>query len=192
MTHAHPSLVETSELALLVAHSRIAPEEIVSYVAPSVHDDGPERFEILSRLLDDAPYWQHLAHLWVFHDQVHRRLATWRRLFLSERPRREELMRPDERETLARLPAQVDVFRGFNHRGGEDGISWTPQRKFAEEFAERWALDLVDRLPRGDMFLARARVPHELIVACFEREAADGVEVVIPVRLAAEVTQIDG
>jgi hypothetical protein len=37
------------------------------------------------------------------------------------------------------------------------------------------------------MFLARARVPRALIVACFEREAAEGVEVVIPSPLTAVV-----
>jgi hypothetical protein len=133
----HPSLVGTDELAALAGQSRIAPDEVPSYVAPATNDDAPERFEIPARVLDDVAYWERLAHLWIYHDRGHRHLATWHRLFLAERPPREELMRPSEREAIARLPPQVEVFRGFCHHGGEDGISWTPQRGFAEGFAER-------------------------------------------------------
>jgi hypothetical protein len=90
-------------------------------------------------------------------------------------------MEPFEREILAGLPSTVEVFRGFNDRGGEDGISWALQRDFAETFARRWALYASHRIepPAPDqciLFVARAVVPREEIVACFERESAPGTE----------------
>jgi hypothetical protein len=177
MREIEPPLIETDELAGLVREAKAAPESILDYVAPDICIDGPERFEILSELLDDVGYWRWLASLWIYHDTVHDHLATWRRLFLSDRPRREELMAAHERELLARLPSSVEVFRGFNHRGAEQGIAWTPQRDFAEAFAHRWSINPTG--PEG-LFVARAVVPRDLIVACFDREAGEGTEVVIP------------
>jgi hypothetical protein len=100
-------------------------------------------------------------------------------------------MSPGEQVLFAGLPARVEMFRGFSDRGAEDGISWALQRDFAEAFAHRWA---VMRQVRGvdGLFLARSVVGRESIVACFDREAIDGTEVIIPTPvLGSEVTTLD-
>lgn len=86
-----------------------------------------------------------------------------------------------EHELPERLPPEAVVLRGFCHRGGEQGISWTPQRKFGQAFAERWSLASTTE----ELFMVRAVVPRDLIVACFVREAHEGCEVIIPTPVSA-------
>jgi hypothetical protein len=56
MPEVDPAELELSELGQLVDSSAIPPGRIDEYVAPDMCDDAPERFEILSALLDDRAY----------------------------------------------------------------------------------------------------------------------------------------
>lgn len=176
----HPAEFETCDLHA----AKVTENTLMEYLAPDVHDDAPERFEILADQLSDVAYWRWLASLWVYHDRVSDRLATWRRLFGSGRPQRRALMTEDELEILDGLPSQVELFRGFCHRGGEDGVAWALQRDFAETFACTWfaMLDhsgVPDRYRAEGLFVARAVVPRQSVIACFQRESTLGAEIIV-------------
>ena len=137
-------------------------------------------FVAISPALSGEAYWENLGSLWVHHDRVHDHLHTWRKLFRSSRRGREQLMREDEQRIRAGLPDQIDVFRGFSATGGEVGLAWSLNRELALGFAVKGAYD---GSPRFDgAWIAHARIASRCVLACFQREAMPGVEVVVNVR----------
>lgn len=66
------------------------------------------------------------------------------RLFRADRPGREPLMTPEEREVLAKLPDVLAVSRGYSDdddEGFADGIAWTLDRRAAVWYAN-WCRDI--------------------------------------------------
>jgi hypothetical protein len=172
-----PALVETHRLPGAATDGPLSAGELIAYIAADINDDAPRRFERLAPRMSDTQYWQLLAYLWVYTDAPHAYVHVWRRLFRSERPGRDHAMHPDERAELAEFGDRIDVFRGFCKHGGENGIAWTPDRDLAVAFAERWVGYVV--APDG-LFVARATIPADRIVALFDRKSVVGREVVVP------------
>ncbi len=81
-------------------------------------------------------YWFLLSTLWVNYNGM-TELATWRRLFASQRPNRlTSIMKPSELAAFKQLPETVTAFRA--HRVGEqDWIAYTLNPERAVEFAHR-------------------------------------------------------
>src|SRR5690242_9680425 len=103
--------LSAAEVDTLDLHAvAVSEETLLDYIAPDIHADAAERFEILGKQLTDSGYWRWLASLWVYHDVMWDSLPTWRRLFGSQRPERRRLMREYELEIFDALPAQVEVF----------------------------------------------------------------------------------
>jgi hypothetical protein len=98
-----------------------------------------EAFTQITKELSDAKYWSLLASVWTDTENGWQNLPTWRALFWSKRPGRENLMDADERFTLANLPETVEIYRGCTNKLNEDGISWTLNRDKAEFFANRFS-----------------------------------------------------
>ena len=98
-----------------------------------------EAFVQITKELSDAKYWSLLASVWTDTENGWQNLPTWRALFWSKRPGRENLMDADERFTLANLPEIVEIYRGCVNGINEDGISWTLNRDKAEFFANRFS-----------------------------------------------------
>ncbi len=89
-----------------------------------------------SGALSDYWYWFLLSTLWVNYNGM-TELATWRRLFASQRPNRlTSIMKPSELAAFKQLPEMVTAYRA--HRVGEqDWIAYTLNPARAIEFAHR-------------------------------------------------------
>lgn len=132
-----------------------------------------EAFYEAADLMDDETFWSLLGDIWTDSENIWQAEEMWLDMLHADRPGREQMMDEGERETLAQLPSDVEVFRGFCKDGRETGLSWTTDRRRAEWFAQRLALD--DDNPR----LATAHVKREKIIACFNGRGENEV-VVLP------------
>ena len=97
-----------------------------------------EAFVQITKELSDKEYWSLLASVWTDTENGWQNLPTWRALFWSKRPGRENLMDANERFILQNLPETVEIYRGCTDGLNEDGISWTLNRDKAEFFANRF------------------------------------------------------
>ena len=98
-----------------------------------------EAFVQITKELSDKEYWSLLESVWTDTENGWQNLPTWRALFWSKRPGRENLMDANERFTLANLPETVEIYRGCLNGINEDGMSWTLNRDKAEFFANRFS-----------------------------------------------------
>ena len=115
--------------------------------------------------LDDPSYWRLLGDAWTASDAVAANEDTWRRLFSSDRPGRENLTREPDRPLLAALPEEVTAYRGHSHEGGARGLAWTLLRESAVTFAHQFATSTDLGHPTGEPRLATATVPRSSILA---------------------------
>lgn len=131
--------------------------------------------------LDPPSYWRLLGDAWTASDAVAANEETWRRLFSSDRPGRENLTREPDRPLLAALPEEVTVYRGHSHDGGERGLAWTLSRDSAEKFAHQFATSTDLGHPTGEPRLAIVTVPRSSILALHQgRREGDVVILDLP------------
>jgi uncharacterized protein len=78
-------------------------------------------------------HWVHSENIWQQEEQ-------WIDLWIAARDggHLERAMDEEERAKLDALPEQVTVYRGYQRRGRDEGLSWTLERRQAEWFAWRW------------------------------------------------------
>jgi hypothetical protein len=133
--------------------------------------------------LSDESYWEAVRFAWTDTETPGLNLELWEQVLDAPRLGRDALMTSDERATLAALPDEVTVYRGFNHDGGQFGLSWTLDAHRAEWFAHRFAFNGVPRVAVG-------QVDRDLVIAYFacRREAeivalAEDVDVTMVVQL---------
>jgi len=88
---------------------------------------------------DDKSYWETLSIIWTQQEQLWPDRKWFLQLFQAKRPKREHLMSAAERGTLAKLPVDFPIYRGFIGKRGE-GLSWSLSRKKAEWFARRFSV----------------------------------------------------
>jgi hypothetical protein len=103
----------------------------------------PEWFAKDAYLFQDDRYWCVLSRVYQGQWQTHKNRELFDRLFRADRPGRENLMDPDERRVLARLPDVLTVYRGYaanDCEGFADGIAWTLSRRRAVWYAN-WKRD---------------------------------------------------
>lgn len=132
--------------------------------------------------LTDYGYWFLLGTLWVSYTGWSS-LKLWRKLFASDRPRRDtSLMKPSELRAFRELPDEVPCFRA--HRPGEeDWLSYTLSIERAVMFAQQRGVEQVTRylVPKREalcLFLRRG----EFEVLALEPGVAKRVGVVEIVR----------
>lgn len=91
-------------------------------------------------VLPDDRYWLMLSRIYQAQKSTHDYRDLFDRLFRADRPGRENLMTPEERDVLAKLPDVLVVYRGYTYVDEENfqsGISWTLDRRVAVWFANR-------------------------------------------------------
>lgn len=138
--------------------------------------------------LDPPAYWRLLGDAWTASDAVAANEDTWRRLFSSERPGRENLTREPDRPVLAALPEEVTVYRGHSHEGGARGLAWTLSRESAETFAHQFATSTDLGHPTGEPRLATAAVLRSSILALHQaRREGDVVILDLPPEVHVEL-----
>ena len=141
-----------------------------------------------AHLMPDDRYWTILG--WVYWDLqfTHYNFDLFHQLFRADRPGRENLMEPDERDVLARLPDELTVYRGYAYEDDDEqdfaeGIAWTLDRHRAVWFANRhckpeiahrlitgkvWKKDVWGYFRWGDLLL-----PPEKVFDAKNRQAYD-------------------
>lgn len=98
----------------------------------------PEWFAKDAALLPDDRYWSLLGQIYWCQKKTHDRHELFNELFRADRPGREHLMEPGEREVLVKLPDVLTVYRGYtddDFEGYADGIAWTLDRRAAVWYA---------------------------------------------------------
>lgn len=89
-------------------------------------------------LIPNERYWHLLSGIYQSQKYTHYHRDLFDGLFRAERPGRINLMTPEEREVVARLPDVLTVYRGYSdddEEGYAEGISWTLDRRAAVWYA---------------------------------------------------------
>jgi len=89
-------------------------------------------------LLPNDRYWSLLGRIYWCQKYTHYNRELFDDLFRADRPGREHVMTPEEREVLAKLPDVLTVYRGYsddNDEGYAEGIAWTLDRRGAVWYA---------------------------------------------------------
>ena len=148
----------------------------------------PEWLAKDAHLIPDDRYWTILGRIYAVLDFTHSNFDLFHQLFRADRPGRENLMEPDERDVLARLPDELTVYRGYAYEDDDEqdfaeGIAWTLDRHRAVWFANRhckpeiahrlitgkvWKKDVWGYFRWGDLLL-----PAEKVFDAKNRQAYD-------------------
>ena len=98
----------------------------------------PVYFEKDQDQFGDEQYWRLLREVYDNQKFTYYQQNRFNRLLRSTRPGRENLMSPEERALLARLPDELTVYRGFSDDGCRTyakGIAWTLDERQAVSYA---------------------------------------------------------
>ena len=128
-------------------------------------------FTAIERGLTDAEYWTHLGEVWQGAEVIHPDLEVWRRLLRSGREKRHLMMSPEEQAVVAALPSELELFRGFTHDGGENGLSWTldvERAKFFADFANSERRQFLVFAKEGEPMIAQGRCRKIDVLTYFE------------------------
>ena len=149
----------------------------------------PEWLAKDAHLIPDDRYWTILGRIYAVLDFTHSNFDLFHQLFRADRPGRENLMEPEERDMLASLPDELKVYRGYAYEDDDDeqyfaeGIAWTLDRHRAVWFANRhrepeiahrlitgkvWKKDVWGYFRWGDLLL-----PPEKVFDAKNRQAYD-------------------
>ena len=115
----------------------------------------------IGRRMSDEQFWRMVSEVWIDSENHSQNAKVWQRLWLTERPRREQVMTQNEHHELSRLPDPLVIFRGCQDAESMLGLSWTVSRKKAIWFA--------NRLPRARTkpVLATAQIMRKSVQAYF-------------------------
>lgn len=98
------------------------------------HERFPKFVEIAA-MLSPEQYWKILREVWLMVEVIQPDKPKWLKLLNREVPARDHLMTQQEHEALAKLPDDIDIWRGCGHKSGVRGLSWALNREQAESFA---------------------------------------------------------
>lgn len=130
--------------------------------------ERPYRVDALADIPTSAEeFWPLVGNAWTDTEFPHQAKAQWLRLFSSVHAH--NIMNDEERELLAGLPKQVEVFRGVHGPHGDDGFSWTFSEERAHWFATRFATT------PGESRVLRRTVSKAEIVAVLQRRGEEEV-----------------
>lgn len=122
-----------------------------------------EAFMDVSSAMADDDYWEVLGSIWTDSENIWQNEDGWRDCLTSERPGRELMMHAEERAALLHdYDDVIHIYRGFQCRGRESGLSWTSNRITAKWFARRLAQ------PDDTQYLAEGFVNKEHVIAFFD------------------------
>jgi len=102
--------------------------------------EKPFRFKVLAEhehRMTDPVFWKTVADAWISSENLWQDAEAINRMLSSPRPKREEMMTPDERNALNAMPSTLTIYRGYSGEGTPWGWSWTSDREKGEWFARR-------------------------------------------------------
>ena len=140
------------------------------------HERG-YRFEALSLVSETDISTRELADLvlecWIDSENIHQNAEEWADL-LARIPHEYFLaaLGADDKETFAKLPEEIEIYRGAKKGLNEEGLSWTLDREKAEWFANRFEREdeegivLTRTVKKKDIaFYTNRRGEDEVVVA---------------------------
>jgi hypothetical protein len=135
--------------------------------------ERPYRFNALHQYLGDdlaqrdpKAYWSAVGKVWVDSENIWQNLDDWRDTWQPVLD--EEInyaMSKEQRQRLSSMPDLIPIWRGFTHKDGLDGLSWSFDKEAAIWFARRFS-DGQCRNPR----LASGLAPKNKVLALLDRE----------------------
>jgi hypothetical protein len=139
--------------------------------------ERPFRFNALQavqdKFINGEDYWRVVGNVWTDSENIYQHFAAWKRLWGSDLAGRQAMMDEDELEELAAMPEILTVYRGFELKSAQRGLSWTTNRDKAVWFAKRL------REPRQKSLVAQATVQKKDVLAYFNGRNENEV-VVLP------------
>src|ERR1700683_2894096 len=131
---------------------------------------------IHDRIKPDELYWERLRQVWEATEIPSTDLGWWREMLTADRPAREAMMAEGERQDLAPLPQEIEIYRGAGHPNFAEGLSWTLDREKAEWFARKvhGAVDTTEPV------VIEGRVARSNVIAFLERELGERELLVLP------------
>lgn len=107
--------------------------------------ERPHRLPAFTRIMENLrhrEYWELLGSIWTDSENIWQNADEWRECLTDTAHHgRSYMMDDDEREALAALPDDFEVWRGYHVPEAVHGFSWTLERERAEWFAKRLLRD---------------------------------------------------
>lgn len=130
-------------------------------------ENSEKVFELFTKnchLLSDQRYWEILRTVWIISGSI-QRLPLFRPLFQSNRKHRYFFSTPEESKILRAMNEEFYVYRATNE--GEEGISWTISREYAEWYQQNFGKDIIltKWIKKLDIFAYINRnLEHEILI----------------------------
>ena len=144
-----------------------------------------QAFTQIAEELSPEEYWPLLGDVWIDTENQWQYIDELSDLLAADLPSRELIMQEDERASLAAMPDEITIYRGYQVGKNEGGLSWTTDRSRAEWFAGRLALE-------GDEpAVMEAVVNKNDVVAFFSRRGENEIVLSRPPRIKTENSNTD-
>lgn len=140
----HPStgfVFHTYANASLIILKEIIKNKSVDYNTKVLNTSTDRQIQVFIENIDDfsdEEYWRNLGYAYTMQNYKKIPYKTLYNLFNSDRPKRNKLMSKEELGYLKSLPKEITIFRGGSEsekKSKKYGVSWTLDRKIAEQFA---------------------------------------------------------
>ena len=113
----------------------------------------------------DEEYWEELVNAYTSQDYKKIPYKVYHELFSANRPNREKMMDDEELKLFKKLPDQITIYRGGSkteEKTKKYGISWTLDKKIAENFANVKAIR-----DKKEMVVIEKTISKKEVVAYF-------------------------
>lgn len=121
----------------------------------------------------DEDYWINLAEAYTLQNYKKIPYKVYYELFSAKKLNRERLMSDEELKILKKLPSEIKIYRGGSlteEKSKRYGISWTLDKKTAENFAE------VKKIrDKKDMKVFELTISKSLVIAYFNQREEDEI-----------------
>lgn len=148
-THRNPSYLSKKQLE---RDSKIV-KQIVA--AADVDGDPKKVVDIFFRkchLLSNPRYWEVMRTAWVIGGN-HTNVEKFKQLVMSDRPAKSWFMTKEDAEALEKLNYHILLYRAYDARYKDKGISWTSNFDWVMDYAVAHKLTIKKRLfDRNDIF----------------------------------------
>lgn len=120
---------------------------------------------------DSREYWDLVKSVYTDSENIHQNFSDWYEILTTKSNNKKQLMNSIERKALSFMGDEITVYRGYNSKGSEYGLSWTYDKKIAEFFAKRFVnrgdsgTIAVGKVKKSDVIAYfSCRTEHELII----------------------------
>lgn len=141
-------------------------------------------FTQIAEELTPEEYWPLLGDIWTDTENQWQYIDELKDLLTYDLPSRDLIMEEDERASLAAMPDEIKIYRGYQVGKNESGLSWTTDRSRAQWFAGRLALD--DDEPA----VMEAVVNKKDVIAFFSRRGENEIVLSRPPTIKTENSDV--